>query len=318
MRLSEVDLNLLVALDALLDARNVTRAAKRVGLSPSAMSHALARLRTLLDDELLVRRDRGMVLTARADALVVPVHTALDAVARALSPSSFDPKVAHLRVVLTTSDYVQRLLLPGVLSHIAREAPCIELRVLSLQEDLPRLLSSGDVDLAVAPVGAPEIRAEGMYLKRLFDERLVCLMRRSHRLTQKRLTAERYAGASHALIAPRGREGGFMDDALGKLGLSRQVAVAVPNFLVAADLIASSDLVLTLPERVARLETRSLGLVVRELPPELAPPRIPICAIWHERTHNAIEHKWVRALFIREGEALGEKCEAAPDVSARG
>jgi DNA-binding transcriptional LysR family regulator len=306
MRVSNVDLNLLVALGALLGERNVARAATRIGRSPSATSHALARLRTLIGDALLVQHGREMVLTARAAGLVAPVQAALNAVAGVLSTQLFDPKVAKLRVVLSTSDYAQLLLLPGILSRLAKEAPGIELRILSLQENLHDVLSSGHVDLAVAPVCKADLQLEGLYSKRLFAERLVCLVRRRHPLTSKTLTVTGYAAASHLLVAPRGKAGGFVDDALGKLGLRRRVAAVVPNFVVAPHLIASSDLVLTLPEGLAGIMAKTLGLVVLETPPELVLPPIAISLIWHERTHRAPEHEWVRSLFVREGEGRQE------------
>jgi DNA-binding transcriptional LysR family regulator len=263
------------------------------------MSHVLARLRTMIGDALLVRQGLEMVPTERAGELLAPVRHALDQLAQALAPPpAFDPKSARLRVFLATSDYVGFVLLPRVMARLEAEAPGIELRVVSLEEGITSRLSSGAIALALAPVRTVDVR-EGIYSKKLFDDRFVCVMRRRHPLAKKKLTAARFAAAAHALVAPRG-----IDDAAKNVGLRRHVAVTVPHFLVAPHLIASRDLVLTLPERVANSVAKPIGLTIVAPPPELKIPSITICALWHERTHASLEHRWVRALLAEEGNAL--------------
>src|SRR5580658_365077 len=152
VHLGAIDLNLLVALDALLAERNVTRAANRIGLTQSAMSHALARLRALLGDELLVRGKEGMVPTMRAEALAVPIHAALEQVASAIAPATFDPKTARRKVVLGTSDYVELVLLPKVVARLADEAPYLDLRLVPIADDnVYDDLARGALDLFIAP-----------------------------------------------------------------------------------------------------------------------------------------------------------------------
>jgi DNA-binding transcriptional LysR family regulator len=304
MHLGSVDLNLLVVLDALLVERNVTRAAARVGITQSAASHALARLRSLTGDELLVRGKDGMVPTPRGEGLAAPVRKALDEIARALAPpGAFDPATAKGRVVLGTSDYGELVLLPRVYARLAREAPRIDLRVLTLPADMAAPLASGAVDLAIAPL-RPEDERPGIYGKKLFEERFVCVVRNGHPLATKKLTIARFAAAPHALIAPRGTDGGFVDDALARLGLKRRVAIAVPHFLVAPHLVASSDLILTLAERVARVLAAPLGLTVLAPPSELALERFTMSAVWHERTHGDPTQRWVRDLLVAEAAAI--------------
>jgi DNA-binding transcriptional LysR family regulator len=298
LHLASLDLNLLVALDALLEERSVTRAAERTGMTQSAMSHALGRLRSLVGDPLLVRGKSGMVATARAEALVVPIRRALEGILHALrSPGPFDPKTAHLSVRIATSDYGELVLLPKLVRRLEREAPHIDLRLIPHTGDSGGALVEGAVDLIVAPA-LPSDEVQGVLARKLFDERFVCIVRRGHPLAKKKLTVARFAAASHALIAPRGREGSLADDALARLGLARRVAVTLPHFLVAPHVVAESNLVLILAARVASQLATPLGLVVLAPPKELGLTGFRMSAMWHERTQHDPAHRWVRELFI--------------------
>jgi DNA-binding transcriptional LysR family regulator len=297
LHLGSIDLNLLLALDALLEAKNVTRAAEAIGITQSAMSHALSRLRTVTGDALLVRGIGGMVPTPRAEALALPIRRALEEVRTALRASNrFDPKTARLFVRVGTSDYGELILLPRIVRRLERDAPGIDLRVAQYVESGPGLLAGGTLDLVVAPI-RPGDEAPGMFGVKLFDERFVCIVRRGHPLAKKKLTLARFAAASHALIAPGGKGGSFVDESLARLGMSRHVTVTVPHFLVAPHLVAESDLILTVAERVANLLAAPLGLVVLTPPPELRLEGFTISALWHERTHADPAHVWVRGLF---------------------
>jgi DNA-binding transcriptional LysR family regulator len=297
MHIGSIDLNLLVAFDALLTEQNVTRAAERIGISQSAMSHALARLRSFTGDALLVRVRGGMVPTPRAQALGPPIQRALGDVARALSPApAFDPKTARWVFKVGTTDYGELVLLPKLVARLAREAPGIDLRVRSLEDDLIGPLVSGSIDVALAPP-RPELESQGIFARRLFDERFVCVVRKGHPLAKKKLTLSRFAAASHALISPRGREGGLVDDALARLHLKRRVAVVVPHFLIAPHVVATSDLVLTLAARVASVLAKPLGLVVLAPPAELRLEGFAMSAQWHERTQADPAQKWIRTVL---------------------
>jgi DNA-binding transcriptional LysR family regulator len=297
LHLASLDLNLLVALDALLEERNVTRAAERTGVTQSAMSHALARLRMLVGDTLLVRGKSGMVATARAEALALPIRRALEGIVVALeSPKPFEPETAHLSIRIATSDYGELVLLPKLVRRLEREAPHIDLRLIPHSGDSVGPLVEGAVDLIISPV-RPDDGAHGVLAKKLFDESFVCIVRRGHPLAKKKLTLARFAAASHALIAPRGREGSLADDSLARLGLSRRVAVTLPHFLVAPHVVAESDLVLVLAARVASQLATPLGLVVLVPPRELGLTGFRMSALWHERTQHDPAHRWVRELF---------------------
>src|SRR5258708_2528110 len=230
VHLGAIDLNLLVALDALLAERSVTRAAFRIGITQSAASHALARLRKLTGDELLVRGRGGMVPTVRAEAMGAPLRRALEDIKGTLSsPGAFDPKTARLRVFISTSDYAEVVLLPGIIARLMRDAPGVQLRVLTPKEGLASDLASGKLDIALMPL-LPSEEGPGIRTRRILEERFVCIARRGHPLAKKRaLTLSRFAGASHVLISPWGIEGGFVDDALARLGLRRNVALGGPH-----------------------------------------------------------------------------------------
>jgi DNA-binding transcriptional LysR family regulator len=268
------------------------------------MSHALGRLRALTGDALLVRVNNAMVPTARAEALGPPIRRALEEVERALAPPpKFDPKTAARRFVVGTSDYAELVLLPRLVARLAEDAPGIDLRILTLEDDVAGALASGAIDLAVAPLRG-EDEAASIFGRRLFDERFVCVVRKGHPLAKKKLTLARFAEASHALIAPRGTEGGIIDDALERLGMKRRVAVMVPHFLVAPYIVETTDLVLTLASRVAAAVAGPLGLEVLALPPELRVDGFAISALWHERTHNDPAQRWLREAFVAVGKTI--------------
>ncbi len=296
VHLGSFDLNLIVALDALLRERSVTRAAARIGISQSAMSHALSRLRSVTGDALLVRSKSGMVPTIRAEALGPPIRRALADVAGALAKTPvFDPKTARGKVIIGTSDYGELVLLPKIVARVAREAPGIDLRVRSIG-DATSPLASGEIDVSIAPL-QPTDDAPAIFGRRLFDERFVCVVRKANPLAGKKLTLARYVAASHVLITPRETAGGPVDDALARLGMKRRVAVMVPHFLIAPHVVAATDLICTVAARVAHALAKPLGLAVLTPPPELALGGFTMSAVWHERTQNDPAQRWIRDLL---------------------
>jgi DNA-binding transcriptional LysR family regulator len=292
--LRDVDLNLLVALDALLERQSVTGAAARVGLSPPAMSHALARLRALLGDPLLVRAGRSMVLTPGAGALKPKVRALVEQLREVLAPmQAADLRQVERTFVVHASDYALLVLGASVDARAREQAPRLCLRFLPNTDRDAELLRLGEVDLAIGvyPSLPPEIHTQ-----KLFDERLVCVVRDAHPVVRRRLTKERFAELEHIQVAPRGRPGGVVDDAMARAGLSRHVSRMVPFFLSALHLVAETDCVLTVPERVARATAERFGLRVVEPPIEL-PPYV-FQQIWHPRNHADAAHRWLREAFV--------------------
>jgi DNA-binding transcriptional LysR family regulator len=294
--LSAVDLNLLVVLDAILTEGNVTRAAERVGMTQPAMSQALARLRRLFDDPLFVRTPRGMIATARASELAAPVRRALGEIDRALASSpSFDPRTARRAFTLATLDHGELVILLPLLQRLAAEAPGIDLRVRPLRfADLEEELESGAVDLAIgvlAPGDEPSLNGQ-----KLFREHFVCMVRADHPEVGATLSLAEYVALDHALVSPRGRPGSLVDAELAKRGLERRVALVVPHFAVAPMIVARSDLVLTVPERIAHAFAAMLPL--RTVPPPLELPGFDVVQLWHERRQQDRPHTWLRGLVL--------------------
>ncbi|MCA9515018.1 MAG: LysR family transcriptional regulator, partial [Myxococcales bacterium] len=250
--LAGVDLNLLVALDALLAERHVTRAAARVGLTQSAMSRALARLRDLLGDELLVRAGRAMVATPRAEALTDPLRALLaDAGALLRRATPFDPATSDRAFRVEGGDFIEELVLPALVPRLRAEAPGVSLVAVGVHTSANALdaLERGDLD-AIASVPRdtypPTLRA-----RHLITDGFLCLLRADHP-DASALDLPRYVALDHLLVSPMGGGGGIVDALLAERGLARRVAVRVQGFLPVASIIAGSDLVTTLPATLAR------------------------------------------------------------------
>jgi DNA-binding transcriptional LysR family regulator len=297
MHLSGLDLNQLPVLDALLEAKSVTVAAKQLGLSQSATSHALARLRTTFDDPLLVRSPDGMVLTARAESLRAPVREALEAVGKAFSgPVAFDPATSERSYSIASADYLEVELFPQLLAKALPQAPGIQVWCRLVGDELAPSLIDGSIDLGMSPP-RPELDLPGIRTKKLFEDHFVSLVRKGHPSLKKRWTAASFAQLSHAFIAPRGRPGGYVDTALEAIGLSRHIAFATPHFMVAPFVIASTDLVLTIPSRAAKVIVGVLDLELVKPPIELPP--LPMSMFWHERLDRDPGHVWLREMATR-------------------
>ncbi|MDB4935268.1 MAG: Transcriptional regulator [Labilithrix sp.] len=296
--LEALDLNLLVALRALLVEGHVTKAAARVGLSQPAMSHALARLRELLGDPLLVRTATGMKPTARAESMRLPLERALEDLGRALaSPAPFDPRLSTRKFRIATNDYMELVLLPRLLARLWAEAPGIDVRLTNLADRANEDLTEGRIDFAmgvVGELGAPDV-PQGIRSQRLVSDGFVCVVREGHPVVKKRLSLDDFIALPHALVAPRGTTGSVVDSALQAIGKKRRVAVEVPHFLVAPHVVRETDVVLTLAKRVALVLGPLLGL--RQLAPPLELPGFTMTLLWHERQHADPAHAWLRSLM---------------------
>lgn len=305
MHVDRLDLNLLVALRALLAERHVTRAAKRVGLTQPAMSHALGRLRKELGDPILVRTAKGMQPTARAEALAAPLERALDELARVLEPpEAFDAANAKRRFLIGTSDYVELVMLPQLCEAVWKEAPGVDLRVVNFTGRADDELASGAIDLLITLDGLP--RDESTIRKQaLFSDSFVCVVRDDHPFAKRRLSLDDFAALPHLLVAPRGEEGGgAVDQALAKHGKKRRIALQTPHFLVAPHALLTSDLVITLAARVAAVLAPALGLRRIAPPPELALEDFRMAMNWHERRHRDPANQWLRRIVADVSRAL--------------
>ncbi|KFE56506.1 LysR family transcriptional regulator [Pseudomonas syringae] len=295
----KLDLNLLKALDALLDERSVTRAADRLALTQPAVTGMLNRLRESFDDPLFVRAQRGIVPTLRAEQLAMPVKQLLADVEGMLQPQAFDPLTANMIVKLASTDYALRAIVVPFLSALRQLAPNIRVSVLPIDnQGLQLQLDRGDIDLALVTV---EAAASGLHAKLLFEESYVCVMRSDHPdATKKKLSLDRFCALDHILVSPSGgRFQGVTDEALRKIGKSRRVTVSVTSFLVLPEILRVSDLIAVVPRRLA---VHDDGLTVLEPPVEI--PGFSKMLAWHERTHHDAGYRWIRTLMMNIVKAL--------------
>lgn len=288
--MSRPDLNLLVTLDVLLAEGSVARAARRLRLSPSAMSRALARLRETTGDPLLVRSGRALVPTPRALELRDRVsHLVRDAEA-VLAPEAA-PDLGRLvrTFTLRTSDGFVENVGPSILARIRSQAPGVRLRFVQKPDKDGAPLREGAVDLetgVVETTTSSELRAQA-----LFRDRLVGAVRAGHPLAKgKRVTAARYAAGDHVTVSRQALENGPIDDALHALGLERQSVIVVGGFSSALALARASDLIATVPE----LHTGSLRATMHSFPLPISTPRFTVSMLWHPRLDADPVHRWLR------------------------
>jgi len=299
--MDDVDLNLLRALDALLTEGGVTGAARRLGLSTSAMSRTLARLRSATGDPLLVRAGRGLVATPYAAELRERVHALSHDVLAVLRPHVSQLDIATLEQTFTiraNEGFVAALSAPLV-AAIAKAAPRVRLRFAPKPEKDARPLREGEIDLEIGVLGAfaPEVRTQS-----LFRDRFVGVARTGHPLLSgAKITPKRYAACAHVVASRKGEFTGPVDDALKKLGLQRKTSVVVPGFPDAMRIARQSDLVALVPRSclgngLANDLPETIGLKSFELP--VRTPEIVISAMWHPRMDGDPAHKWLRGVAV--------------------
>lgn len=308
--LTRTDLNLLVAFDLLAEEVSVTRAARRAGVSQSAMSHTLRRLRDVFDDALLVRVGGGMVLTPRAEALAPRVRGGLMALGRAVAnPEAFEPATTERAFRLASPDLFDLLAMPHLMRRLNAEAPGARLEVVDFaRRAIATELASGDVDVAVQPraqtPGSAHLdAAEGALVGRNFRGDIMrCFVRTGHPVLNVAWTVDAFIAYPHVLVSPTGRGAGPVDAALSAIDRSRRIGLRVPSFATAIAVTASSDLVLTAPEAVE-------GVAKSDRLASLTPP-LPVrghavSVVWHPRFSDDPAHRWFRELVIATARAVG-------------
>jgi DNA-binding transcriptional LysR family regulator len=288
------DLNLLTTLDVLLAEGSVARAARRLQLSPSAMSRALARLREVSGDPLLVRAGRGLVPTPRALELRARVGPIVEEARALLRPAEgLDLKKVARTFTLRTSDGFVENFGPALIARVEREAPGVRLRFVLKPDKDSTPLREGSIDLDTGVIGGgagPELRTLG-----LFSDRFIGVVRKGHPLTRGKLTPARFAAGRHILVSRRGLEQGPIDEALAPLGLTRDIVTTVGGFGAAIALARASDLIATVPERhTGNLRARLFSFT---LPIDL--PSFTISLLWHPRQDADPAHRWLRGC-VRE------------------
>ncbi|PMS37374.1 LysR family transcriptional regulator [Trinickia symbiotica] len=294
VNLRRIDLNLLATLDVLLSEHNVTRAAERLNLSQPSVSVQLAKLRDIFGDPLLLPGPRGMRPTARGDELREPLRQALEALEQAVAPATaFDPAAADHTWRVAATDYTESTIVLPALNALRSAAPRTRLAVLEMiPSRIAKQAEQGDIDLAFHTTeGAPS----ALRRRALFTERYVLVGRAGHPRLKRRPTLAQFRALEHVIVSPDG--GGFYgitDEALAEVGLSRRVVLSVPHFLFVMSVVASTDLVAMLPERLVRNVN---ALEVVESPIEV--PGFEISMLWHERAHRDRAHQWLRECIVQ-------------------
>ncbi len=290
----KLDLNLLVTLEALLAEQNVTHAAERLHLSQPAVSAQLSRLRELFGDPLLLPAQRGMTPTAKALELLAPLRLALDQVRATLAEHRhFDPDKASLTVAIACTDYLQASVVRPLAVVLRKRAPGLRIALRHLDTmQLEAQMARGEVDLALM---TPEHGPGSLRSRHLFDERYVLIGRRRHPALRRGLTIAQFAQLDHVIVSLDG--GGFttpVDDGLVALGHRRNVVLSAASFLVVPEIVAHSDFVALVPERLVR--DRREAFTITECP--FPVQGFDVSMLWHERNHGHGGQRWVRERIL--------------------
>jgi DNA-binding transcriptional LysR family regulator len=312
LHFNSLDLNLLRVFDALIEERSVTRAGERLGLSQSAISHALNRLRYVLNDELFVRMPEGMRPTPRASEIAPRLREGLLQLQLALGPTEFDPARTERRFTLTCGEYVGTVLMPRFLARVRNLAPNAELRIRPSNMGVAEALLAGRVDLAI---GSFRRVPEPFVHEPLFQESRVWVLSAEHPASQSELTLERLASLSHLIISATGEdehaidgyvvdhglerlvtrsELGLLQGALAAHGLHRVIRLTTPHFLAALAVVSRSDMAAPLPRRLATAFADQYRLKLFD-PPYPSPP-FEIMALWHRDHGDEPAIAWLRSI----------------------
>ncbi len=292
MNIRLLDLNLLVALKALLEEKHVSRAALRIGLSQPAMSRALGKLRQILKDPLLVKGSGGLDLSARAIDLYQPLVNVLSEISQIISPPSSNPASMQGEIVIATRDNEMVSILPKFINCIMKDAPNLTLRIVPLIGDDLSLLEQNKVDFIIA---GTDSKSTTLCRSTLYKEDFVCLLASHHPAVKHVITLKKFVEMKHCMVTLTGFGLGVVDTILAEKGLTRTIAIRVPHFLAASHIVANTDLIVTLPRKVGILFSKDKKINLIEPPIKI--PSFPIYLYWHVRNQNNPVHKWLRKLI---------------------
>lgn len=295
MNLRSLDLNLLLVFDAIYTERSISRAARRLSLSQPAVSNALGRLRDRLGDPLFERNAQGMSPTPRAKVLKEPIHQALDILERGLrNDDKFDYASSEREFVIAVEDYGETVILPRLVDWLASTAPNIRVTIRpESSASLKEAMREGSVDFALDYF---TLTSEGFVNRCVLKETLLTLARQDHPYIGERLSLESFLEQRHVVIAPRGRVTPMIDRTLSRQGLQRKIALVVPHFLSMPTVVQTSNIIGTLPRRMAYHFAESFRLRVHAVP--VKTPAFPVHLIWHESFDNDPGHQWLRNHLI--------------------
>lgn len=289
--LSRLDLNLLVAFDALLTERSVTRAAIRVGLGQSAMSHSLARLRSLFGDELLTRSAEGMRPTPRAMALADPVRLTLAQIqSTVLKREAFEPSTADRVFRIGLADSIEVAVIPGLIEHLQATAPGVSIRLRSINRTgILEELDSGTLDLGIGVFNQGQTHHKR---RQLYTDSFLCLFSAEKLDLTPPISLQDYLRWPHVLTSLADDARGAVDEALAKSKLKRSIMMTTPGFLPVPFVVRRARVITTLPSRLARYFSEAFGLVTSPVPIDL--PSFTISLLWHASFDHDPGHRWLR------------------------
>jgi DNA-binding transcriptional LysR family regulator len=295
MRLKDIDLNLLVMFQQLFKDRRVSAAAASLGLSQPAVSSALNRLRRMLGDELFVRTGRGMLPTPFAKELEKQTADALRTIQNALTETgAFEPLTSTRTFTISLADIGEVHFLPRLMQTLARTAPQVTIAsVRHAASNLPEEMATGKVDLAVGSL--PGLKTN-FFQRRLFPQRYVCMFRKGHPLDKPKITPAEFSAAEHVVVVAAGTGHARMNEVLDRAGARRAVHLRVPQFVVVADILHTTNLVATVPEKFAERGAAFFGL--RYVTHPIKVPQIQINLYWHARFHRDPPNQWLRTLLF--------------------
>lgn len=296
-KLRDIDLNLLVVLEVLLSERHVSRAAERLNMSQPAVSRALGRLRTSFNDPLLIRTATGFTLSSRALMLQSELDGLLRDIERVIEPPKFDPATDNTLIRITGLDMEVGLYFPALVKRVRSLAPNIRFEIVRQELDSFPMLERDEVHFSLSGL-APMSAEHSLHRKALEQTNVVCLLAKNNPLANRPLQLQDYAGSPHGLVSITGRGPGTMEQVLAVHGLKRDVALRLAGFTSVADFLEDSDLIFTLPERLAERIAEGRRLVIRPLPEPLHAAPVKFYLYWHERYHHDPRMIWLREQFM--------------------
>ena len=295
MELHQLDLNLLVVFNQLLIERRVSKVADNLGISQPAVSNSLAKLRKIFGDDLFLRTPKGMEPTPFADQLAESVSYALAMIHSGVNQrTTFEPSTAKRDFTIGMTDIGEIYFLPALIERLRREAPGVTLSTMrNAAINLRDELESGKVDLALGLL--PQLKA-GFFQRRLFSQSYVCLMRHGHRLDKRRMSLAEFSAAEHLVVISAGTGHGKVDELLLRSGVERTVRLTVPHYVSVGHILRGSDLIATVPERLADRLVEPFGLVKVPHPAKL--PDVAINVFWHAKYHRSPANRWLRGVVF--------------------
>lgn len=291
--ITRLDTKLLLAFDALMEERSVTRAARRLNMTQQGLSGVLRRMRDLFDDPLFVREARGVWPTPRAEALAPRIKSALLGLESVLESQEFDPALADGTIFFASSDYGLSTVVAPLFQQFRSLAPKVQLAILPINTaTLSEQMRGGRVDLALTD---PEMAPPNMFTRSLFEDRYLCAVRADHPLAEAKVDLDAFCSCEHLLVSPFSSNfHAPTDAALAGIDRTRKVGLVIPSFSVAGEILERTDLLAVLPERILRNMNNRLYV----FPPPLEIKSSEIVAVWPARVDEDPLHSWFRQLCI--------------------